>query len=329
MDGARPRAAQGRLPHFAVRVACRPDRRVGLYELEVEPGTLGDPDALREIAAAVRAPLGAIPLLLDPAAGALAQLPERKAGAHTLVAVDENGGDPRPAARRLRAAGYGLIAAFPVTPPDVGVPVEGRRVALAQLAGLASDPAPLLVTGADRSGDRDRAIAAGAEFVSGEWLLQTADRRDQLARDRVVSQLKLAAGALDLAEVRDLEGFVSDSPGLAVMLLRYLNSAFFSLPSRVGSIGQAVTLLGVAETRRWLMTAALLARGQQLGALNELALTRAALQRSVRRARARPARASVLRGPAQLRGRDDRPADGRPARHAAAQRTDRGRPVRA
>jgi len=49
----------------------------------------------------------------------------------------------------------------------------------------------------------------------------------------------------------DLERIIGSDIGLSLKLLRYVNSAFFALPRTVGSVREALTLLGVRTVRRW------------------------------------------------------------------------------
>ncbi|MDA0185544.1 HDOD domain-containing protein [Solirubrobacter phytolaccae] len=49
----------------------------------------------------------------------------------------------------------------------------------------------------------------------------------------------------------DLERIISSDVGLSLKLLRYVNSAFFSLPRNVSSVHEALSLLGVRTVRRW------------------------------------------------------------------------------
>jgi len=49
----------------------------------------------------------------------------------------------------------------------------------------------------------------------------------------------------------DLERIIGSDVGLSLKLLRYVNSAFFALPRTVGSVREALSLLGVRTVRRW------------------------------------------------------------------------------
>jgi c-di-GMP phosphodiesterase len=59
---------------------------------------------------------------------------------------------------------------------------------------------------------------------------------------------KLSGGEISF---EDLERIIASDVGLALKLLRYVNSAFFALPRTVGSVHEALTLLGVRTVRRW------------------------------------------------------------------------------
>ncbi len=49
----------------------------------------------------------------------------------------------------------------------------------------------------------------------------------------------------------DLERIIASDVGLSLKLLRYINSAFFALPRTVGSVREALNMLGVRTVRRW------------------------------------------------------------------------------
>jgi c-di-GMP phosphodiesterase len=49
----------------------------------------------------------------------------------------------------------------------------------------------------------------------------------------------------------DLERIIGSDVGLSLKLLRYVNSAFFALPRTVGSVREALSLLGTRTVRRW------------------------------------------------------------------------------
>lgn len=83
-----------------------------------------------------------------------------------------------------------------------------------------------------------------------------------LERPDVVRGTSLATGRLQVlqllsalhrpgVEVEELERHIAQDVTLSYKLLRYLNSAFFSLPKRVECIHQAIVYLGLDELRAW------------------------------------------------------------------------------
>ena len=64
--------------------------------------------------------------------------------------------------------------------------------------------------------------------------------------------LQLAAALQDPAiELTELDRLISTDVALSYRLLKYINSAYFSLRNQVGSIVRAVALLGIENVRRW------------------------------------------------------------------------------
>jgi c-di-GMP phosphodiesterase len=163
----------------------------------------------------------------------------------------------------------------------------------------------------------------GFDYYQGHFLCQP-----KLVTKRTVPTNRMAKLSL-IAELNNpeadfdaLEKIISRDVGLSYRFLRYINSAFFSLPHKVGSIRQALVLLGLSAVKNW---ATLLAMADIDDKPNELIVT--ALVRAKMCELASAARAGgvlhhrdVLGG-----GRAARLADGRGARLAAALRRDQGR----
>jgi EAL and modified HD-GYP domain-containing signal transduction protein len=53
-------------------------------------------------------------------------------------------------------------------------------------------------------------------------------------------------------EFDELAKVISEDVGLSYKLLHYINSAFFSIPTKIQSINQAISYLGMNELRRWI-----------------------------------------------------------------------------
>lgn len=58
-------------------------------------------------------------------------------------------------------------------------------------------------------------------------------------------------------QIAELSQIISQDVGLTYKLLKYINSAFFSLPSQIESVRHAITYLGVPEVKRWVNILAL------------------------------------------------------------------------
>jgi EAL and modified HD-GYP domain-containing signal transduction protein len=92
----------------------------------------------------------------------------------------------------------------------------------------------------------------GFDYYQGHFLCQP-----KLVTKRTVPTNRMAKLSL-LAELNNpdadfdgLERIISRDVGLSYRFLRYINSAFFSLPHKVGSIRQALVLLGVTAVKNW------------------------------------------------------------------------------
>jgi c-di-GMP phosphodiesterase len=96
------------------------------------------------------------------------------------------------------------------------------------------------------------AKAAGADLFQGFFFC-----RPHLIGTRAILPSRLALMRLASAlqdptiQLSDLERLISEDVGLSYRLLKYINSAYFSLRGRISSIKQAVALLGIEPLRRW------------------------------------------------------------------------------
>jgi len=74
----------------------------------------------------------------------------------------------------------------------------------------------------------------------------------------------------------EIENLIKSEPSVTFRLLRYLNSSLFSFANEITTIKQALAMMGMRETRRWLrLTATLGAAQSKPGALVLSALVRA------------------------------------------------------
>ncbi|MCO6439814.1 MAG: HDOD domain-containing protein [Nitrococcus mobilis] len=97
----------------------------------------------------------------------------------------------------------------------------------------------------------------GFDYFQGYFLSRPSTLRNtDIPANRLRILELLAALQRADVEVAELEELISCDLALSYKLLRYLNSAFFSLPRRIDSIRQAIVYLGTQELQTW---AALLA----------------------------------------------------------------------
>jgi EAL and modified HD-GYP domain-containing signal transduction protein len=122
-----------------------------------------------------------------------------------------------------------------------------------------------------------RARALGFTAFQGDFFAQPdLTRRRRVGTGGVASLNALAALTAPDASFEELETAISSDVGLSLKLLRYVNSAFFSLPRTVESVREALTLLGTATVRRWATVVALVSAADDApDELVELALQRA------------------------------------------------------
>jgi EAL and modified HD-GYP domain-containing signal transduction protein len=94
--------------------------------------------------------------------------------------------------------------------------------------------------------------AAGFQFFQGYFFCKPELLRTKGIGANRLSLLQLLAALQDpnIALSR-LEELIQRDVALSYRLLRYINSAFFSLRTRVDGIGRAVALLGLSNVKRW------------------------------------------------------------------------------
>jgi EAL and modified HD-GYP domain-containing signal transduction protein len=92
----------------------------------------------------------------------------------------------------------------------------------------------------------------GINFFEGYFFRKPEMMRARGAQSyRTVYLRLLAAISKPALDWKELERIIKSDPMLYYRLLRYLNSALFGLRGEVKTIGQALTILGENEIRRW------------------------------------------------------------------------------
>jgi len=167
-----------------------------------------------------------------------------------------------------------LIALCSLVKVDVGAHDPSALAAIAELP--AASGATLVAQG----------VADMETFETCRGLGFTLFQGDFFARPQIVRRGSVATGGLSalraLGEVNrpdisfeELEQIIASDLGLSLKLLRYVNSAFFSLPRDLGSVREALTLLGARTVRRWATVMAMASVTDAPSELVSIALQRA------------------------------------------------------
>ncbi len=168
--------------------------------------------------------------------------------------------------RRLSMTGYTLALTDYDGTTDVGELADlcsvvkaplGRlsgphRAALAKV--LAAKGLQVVATGVDDEETLEAVRALPVHLVQGAVLAQPRMVLGRNVASGSAGSLRaladLSGGDLTFEEV---ERIIASDVGLSLKLLRYVNSAFFALPRTVGSVREALTLLGSRTVQRWAM----------------------------------------------------------------------------
>jgi c-di-GMP phosphodiesterase len=229
-------------------------RNVVAYEL-VGDGSVLDgysPEQLLELGGGraiwVEAPPTGIPAL--PSDRAVMQLPtgmdaergKALADAGFTIAAEDYAGDES------------LLAVCGI----VKVRVAGREDD--ELQALIAEPAArgleLVATGVGSGEELTRCRVLGFSHFQGDFFARPRGEggTPQGALASLAALGELTSGG---ASFEDIERIIGADVGLSIGLLRYVNSAYFSLPRRIDTVREALTLLGTRAVRRWATVMAL------------------------------------------------------------------------
>jgi EAL and modified HD-GYP domain-containing signal transduction protein len=116
----------------------------------------------------------------------------------------------------------------------------------------------LVATGVSEPTEFELCRALGFSYFQGEFFAKPRVIRHRSVGTGGLASLR-AMGRLCASDTGfdDLERIISSDVGLSLKLLRYINSAFFALPRTIGSVREALTLLGARTVRRWAMVMAM------------------------------------------------------------------------
>lgn len=111
---------------------------------------------------------------------------------------------------------------------------------------------PLLAEKVDSQEEADHCMALGFEFFQGYFFARPTILQGHKLEQNQLSLLRLLALVMEDAETDALESAVKRDPGLAMNLLRLVNSVGVGARSPVHSLRNAITLLGRRQLQRWI-----------------------------------------------------------------------------
>jgi EAL and modified HD-GYP domain-containing signal transduction protein len=165
---------------------------------------------------------------------------------------------------KLRTSGYQVaLDDFTLTPeiepllPKVDiVKLDLRALGPDGLTSLARDLShhrlTLVAEKLEDHADFEIALAAGCHLFQGYFFCRPEIIEGTLVAPNKLALLKLAADVQDPAvDLAALDRVISTDVALSYRLLRYINSAYFSLRQPVSTVMQAVTMLGIDSVRSW------------------------------------------------------------------------------
>jgi EAL and modified HD-GYP domain-containing signal transduction protein len=177
----------------------------------------------------------------------------------------ELGDDPEALAAlgRLKAVGHQL-AIDPFVASDETMPLLGMATAVKIDANLDRATLADLVTAARRAGAQvvaenvetheafEICKGLGADLYQGYFFCQPREVDGRGIEVNNLNKLRLISELQDPeVDMTKLGEVVSRDVGLSYNLLRFVNSAFFSVPRRIDSIRDALVLLGLQNVKRW------------------------------------------------------------------------------
>ena len=165
---------------------------------------------------------------------------------------------------RLKAVGHG-IAVEPFVPGDAAMPllamanfvkIDGKldRATLAEYAHAArtAGGVDLVAKNVETHDAFESLKELGYDFFQGSFLCEPKIVDGRPIQVNNLNRLRLVAELQDPdVDMQRLATIISRDVGLSYNLLRFVNSAFFAVPPRIGSIREALVLLGLQHVRRW------------------------------------------------------------------------------
>jgi c-di-GMP phosphodiesterase len=129
----------------------------------------------------------------------------------------------------------------------------------------------------------------GFDYFQGYFFCQPKTVAGRGIPTNRLTQMRLMAVLQDPdCPLEEMERAISNDLGVSFRLLRWINSAYFSLPRKVSSVREALMLLGVRNVRSWALLMTLAGIEDQPSELIRTAMTRAKMCELVAQALDRP-----------------------------------------
>ena len=164
---------------------------------------------------------------------------------------------------RLKAVGHG-IAIDPFVPGEQAMPLLAMantvkldskldRATLAEYAAVARRAGVQVVAKDVETHESFESLKElGFDLFQGSFLSEPKVVEGRPIEVNNLNRLRLVAELQDPdVDMPKLATVISRDVGLSYNLLRFVNSAFFSVPRRIASIREALVLLGLKHVRRW------------------------------------------------------------------------------
>ena len=163
-----------------------------------------------------------------------------------------------------------------------------------ELRGLMAVPnvfgAQLTAVGVESHEDFKRCSRLGFAYFQGPFFATPRTVRQRGVATSGAGALRaldeLTSGA---ASFEDVERVIASDVGLSLKLLRYVNSAFFAMPRTIGSVREALQMLGTRTVTRWATVMVMASLPDAPSELVGLALQRARMCETLGGAGATPA----------------------------------------
>jgi EAL and modified HD-GYP domain-containing signal transduction protein len=163
-----------------------------------------------------------------------------------------------------------------------------REQLTAQVAQLEPYDVELIAAGIEDHLTFELCKEVGFDYFQGDFFCRPRTVAGHGIPANRLAQMRMMAVLQDPDRELDLERAISGDLGLSDRLLRWINSAYFLLPRKVGSVREALMLLGARNVRSWALLMTLAGIEDQPAELIRTAMTRAKMCELVAQALDRP-----------------------------------------